>query len=47
MNVLSAGEDLPRSGPDLALEEIAERLFEHIAHLGEITFADAADLDER
>jgi hypothetical protein len=47
MNVLSAGEDLAWSGPDLAFEEISERLFEHVAHLGEIALADAADLDER
>ncbi len=47
MDVLSAAEDLTRPRAHLALEEIAEGLLDHVAHLREIALPDAADLDER
>src|SRR5262249_28846282 len=46
MDVLGAAEDLARTGPDLALEEVAERLLDDVAHLGQIALANAPDLDE-
>src|SRR6266536_1232609 len=47
MHVLSAAEHLAWPRPHLALEEIAEGLLDHVAHLGEVALAHAADLDER
>ncbi len=47
VHVLRAPEHLPRARPELALEEVGERLLDDVADLGEIALADAADLDER
>src|SRR5215469_141062 len=46
MDILRAAEDLTRSRAHLALEEVAERLLDDVAHLGEVALAHATDLDE-
>src|SRR5712692_6585664 len=46
VDVLGAAEDLPGARADLALEEVAEGLLHHVAHLAEVALADAPDLDE-
>src|SRR2546430_7211142 len=45
VDVLRATERLARPRAELTLEEVAEGLLEHVADLGEIALADAADLD--
>jgi hypothetical protein len=46
VDVLGPAEDLARARAHLALEEVAERLLDDIAHLGQIALAHAPDLDE-
>src|SRR5262249_17465695 len=45
VDVLGALERLARTGAELPLEEVAERLLEHVADAREIALLDPADLD--
>jgi hypothetical protein len=45
VDVLGAVEGLARPSPELALEEVAEALLEDVADLGEVTLANAPDVD--
>jgi hypothetical protein len=47
VDVLGAAERLAGAGAELPLEEITEALFEDVPDLGQVTLADASDLDFR
>ena len=47
MNVLGAAEGLARTRAELPFEEIGEGLLDDVAGLGEVTLANATDLNLR